>query len=106
MHCSAYHLAAVQAAAEELVRQGLLHESELGLMAPPMYTLDVPQQQQVLAEVSGLWEVLAFDTFMCTSPLWDKYLAGGMSAAAYGKVRGSVFGGRPLAVCISLCADG
>lgn len=83
-HC--HHLAAAQAAAEELVLQGVVKESELGAMAPPIYTLDVPKQQQVLAEVADLWELLHFDMHLCTSPLWGDYLVGKMSPGAYGKV--------------------
>ncbi len=55
-------------------------------MAPPMYTLDMPQQQQVLAEVADVWELLEFDIYMCTSPQWDQLLHGKITAGEYGKV--------------------
>jgi hypothetical protein len=84
-----------------LVRQGLVKESELGAMAPPIYTLDVPQQQQVLAEVADIWELLHFDMHLCTSPLWGDYLAGKMSADTYSKVSLEVIADVTATVCFN-----
>lgn len=80
------HIGAVM---NDMVKEGLLTEADLGHMAPPTHMLEKHSQQQVFDSVGDVWELLHFDVQLCSTPLWGLYQSGEMSLQDYAQAYSS-----------------